>query len=102
MLGRIGPFLIPILLPVLLPLAAHASKVETITFNAADFTETVQSIRLTNWDVQRLSAMLTRGVPVNFIEKPNMLFVAYWRMIRKSGHGFSLATYAKRLRRDHA
>jgi len=34
-------------------------------------------VRLTNWDVQRLSAMLTRGVPVNFIEKPDVKFVAY-------------------------
>jgi lipoprotein-anchoring transpeptidase ErfK/SrfK len=42
MFGRIGPYLIPVLLSVLLPLAAHASKVETITFNAADFTEAVQ------------------------------------------------------------
>ena len=34
-------------------------------------------VRLTNWDAQRLAAMLTRGVPVNFIEKPDATFVAY-------------------------
>ena len=34
-------------------------------------------VRLTNWDAQRLAAMLTRGVPVNFIEKPDAMFVAY-------------------------
>jgi lipoprotein-anchoring transpeptidase ErfK/SrfK len=34
-------------------------------------------VRLTNWDVQRLSEMLTRGVPVNFIEKSDAKFVAY-------------------------
>ena len=34
-------------------------------------------VRLTNWDAQRLATMLTRGVPVNFIEKPDATFVAY-------------------------
>jgi lipoprotein-anchoring transpeptidase ErfK/SrfK len=34
-------------------------------------------VRLTDWDVRRLSAMLTRGVPVNFIENPDRQFVAY-------------------------
>jgi lipoprotein-anchoring transpeptidase ErfK/SrfK len=34
-------------------------------------------VRLTNWDAQRLAAMVTRGVPVNFIEKPDATFVAY-------------------------
>jgi len=34
-------------------------------------------VRLTNWDAQRLAAMVTRGVPVNFIEKPDAMFVAY-------------------------
>ena len=34
-------------------------------------------VRLTNWDAQRLAAMLTRGVPVNFIAKPDATFVAY-------------------------
>jgi lipoprotein-anchoring transpeptidase ErfK/SrfK len=34
-------------------------------------------VRLTNWDAQRLAAMISRGVPVNFIEKANMNFVAY-------------------------
>jgi lipoprotein-anchoring transpeptidase ErfK/SrfK len=34
-------------------------------------------VRLTNWDAQRLASMLTRGVPVNFIEKPDATFVAY-------------------------
>ena len=46
MFGRIGLYLIPVLLPVALvlalPLAAHASKLETISFNAADFTEALQ------------------------------------------------------------
>jgi hypothetical protein len=42
MFGRIGLYLIPVLLPVALPLALHASKLETITFNAADFTGAVQ------------------------------------------------------------
>lgn len=27
-------------------------------------------VRLTNWDVQRLADMLTKGTPVNFVEKP--------------------------------
>jgi lipoprotein-anchoring transpeptidase ErfK/SrfK len=38
-------------------------------------------VRLTNWDAQRLAAMLTKGIPVNFIEKlrdqPDFLFAAY-------------------------
>jgi len=34
-------------------------------------------VRLTNWDAQRLAAMLTRGTPVNFIAKPDITFVAY-------------------------
>lgn len=34
-------------------------------------------VRLTNWDVQRLAAMLSRGVAVNLIEKPDVNFVAY-------------------------
>lgn len=34
-------------------------------------------VRLTNWDAQRLAAILSRGVPVNFIEKPDVNFVAY-------------------------
>jgi lipoprotein-anchoring transpeptidase ErfK/SrfK len=38
-------------------------------------------VRVTNWDAQRLAGMLTRGVPVNFIEKrkdgPDLPFVAY-------------------------
>jgi lipoprotein-anchoring transpeptidase ErfK/SrfK len=34
-------------------------------------------VRLTNWDAQRLSAMVSRGVPVNFIDKPDIRFVAY-------------------------
>ena len=34
-------------------------------------------VRLTNWDAQRLAAMLSRGITVNFIEKPNVNFVAY-------------------------
>lgn len=34
-------------------------------------------VRLTNWDAQRLATMVTRGIPVNFIEKPDMRFVAY-------------------------
>jgi len=42
MFGRIGLYLIPVLLPVSLPLAVHASKLEAITFNAADFTGAVQ------------------------------------------------------------
>jgi lipoprotein-anchoring transpeptidase ErfK/SrfK len=38
-------------------------------------------VRVTNWDAQRLAGMLTRGVPVNFIEKyrdeTDLQFVAY-------------------------
>jgi len=34
-------------------------------------------VRLTNWDAQRLSTMVSRGVPVSFIEKPDIRFVAY-------------------------
>jgi lipoprotein-anchoring transpeptidase ErfK/SrfK len=38
-------------------------------------------VRLTNWDAQRLAGMLSKGVPVNFIEKqrnePDFLFAAY-------------------------
>jgi lipoprotein-anchoring transpeptidase ErfK/SrfK len=34
-------------------------------------------VRLTNWDAQRLASMLSRGVPVNFIEKADATFVAY-------------------------
>jgi lipoprotein-anchoring transpeptidase ErfK/SrfK len=34
-------------------------------------------VRLTNWDAVRLASMLTRGVPVNFLEKANATFVAY-------------------------
>lgn len=34
-------------------------------------------VRLTNWDAQRLSTMVTRGVPVTFIDKADNLFVAY-------------------------
>lgn len=34
-------------------------------------------VRLTNWDAQRLAAMLTRGIPVNFIGKSDATFVAY-------------------------
>ena len=34
-------------------------------------------VRLTNWDAQRLSNILSRGVPVSFIEKPDSRFVAY-------------------------
>jgi lipoprotein-anchoring transpeptidase ErfK/SrfK len=34
-------------------------------------------VRLTNWDAQRLSAMVSRGVPVSFIDKPDIRFVAY-------------------------
>jgi lipoprotein-anchoring transpeptidase ErfK/SrfK len=34
-------------------------------------------VRLTNWDAQRLASMISRGVPVNFIEKPDVNFVAY-------------------------
>jgi lipoprotein-anchoring transpeptidase ErfK/SrfK len=38
-------------------------------------------VRLTNWDAQRLAAMLSKGAPVNFIEKqpdqPDFLFAAY-------------------------
>jgi lipoprotein-anchoring transpeptidase ErfK/SrfK len=34
-------------------------------------------VRLTNWDAQRLASMLTRGVPVNFLEKADATFVAY-------------------------
>jgi lipoprotein-anchoring transpeptidase ErfK/SrfK len=34
-------------------------------------------VRLTNWDARRLAAMLSRGTPVNFIEKPDLQFVAY-------------------------
>jgi lipoprotein-anchoring transpeptidase ErfK/SrfK len=34
-------------------------------------------VRLTNWDAQRLAAMLSRGIAVNFIEKPDENFTAY-------------------------
>jgi lipoprotein-anchoring transpeptidase ErfK/SrfK len=34
-------------------------------------------VRLTNWDAQRLAAMLSRGIAVNFIERPDVNFVAY-------------------------
>jgi len=34
-------------------------------------------VRLTNWDAQRLAAMLSRGVAVNFIEKPDLNFGSY-------------------------
>jgi lipoprotein-anchoring transpeptidase ErfK/SrfK len=38
-------------------------------------------VRVTNWDAQRLARMLSKGVPVNFIEKqrdePNFQFAAY-------------------------
>ena len=34
-------------------------------------------VRLTNWDVQRLASMISRGVSVNFIEKSDAKFVAY-------------------------
>ncbi len=34
-------------------------------------------VRLTNWDAQRLAAMLSRGIAVNFMEKPDVAFVAY-------------------------
>jgi len=34
-------------------------------------------VRLTNWDAQRLAGMISRGVPVSFIEKADASFVAY-------------------------
>jgi lipoprotein-anchoring transpeptidase ErfK/SrfK len=34
-------------------------------------------VRLTNWDAQRLSNLVSRGVPVAFIDKPDNRFVAY-------------------------